>query len=84
MTRRSPALHRPMTRATMPPLPSDTLASRVRGEYLEMPRLRLTQPQAARLLGLETAACSALLERLTAEGFLRRGGRGQYVLCTEG
>lgn len=68
----------------MPPLPSDTLASRVRGEYLEMPGLQLTQPQAARLLGVEAAACTALLERLTAEAFLRRGGRGQYVRCAKG
>ena len=52
----------------MPPL--DSLVARVRGEYGEMPGLRLTVSQACRLWQLETSTCEALLEQLVREGFL--------------
>ena len=46
------------------------LLRRVRGEYLEMPGLRLTPAQAARLWGVEPAICEAILTTLCASGFL--------------
>jgi hypothetical protein len=47
------------------------VVERVRGEFIEMPGLRLTPPQAARLLGLDSSACNEVLERLVASAFLR-------------
>lgn len=52
---------------------------RVRGEYLEMPGLRLTEAQAARLLGLEPHVCCEVFATLVAEGFLGRTQDGCLV-----
>ena len=52
---------------------------RVRGEYLEMPGLSLTERQAQRLWGLDHDTCKALLEALLETGFLRRTHQGGYV-----
>jgi len=43
---------------------------RVRGEFLEMPGLRLTESQAQRLWGLDATECRAVLAVLVTEGFL--------------
>jgi hypothetical protein len=47
------------------------LVERARGEFLEMPGLRLTIPQAARLWGLDTDSCSRIIETLVGLSFLR-------------
>ncbi len=62
--------------------PPDSLLSRIRGEYLEMPGLRLTFAQACRLWHLEAATCTAVLEKLIAEGFLGRTSDGAYVVLS--
>ena len=49
-----------------------TVANRVRKEFLEMPGLRLTIRQAARLWGLEPTACEHVIEVLVRSEFLRR------------
>ena len=54
------------------------LLRRIRGEYLEMPGLRLTCEQAQRLWGLDAPTCTRLLERLVDARFLRRGADGRY------
>ena len=53
----------------------------VRGEYLEMPGLRLTGRQAQRLWSLDTATCDALLGSLERAHFLRRSRDGDYMLA---
>lgn len=58
---------------------SVSACQRVRGEYLEMPGLQLTEAQAARLLGLELPVCSKVLATLVAEGFLGRTQDGRFV-----
>jgi len=55
-----------------------SLLSRIRGEYLEMPGLRLTFAQACRLWDMEATTCRAVLEELTAERFLHRTEDGAY------
>jgi hypothetical protein len=45
--------------------------SRVRVEFIEMPGLRLTLPQASRLWGLEPTACLDVIEVLIRSAFLR-------------
>jgi hypothetical protein len=47
------------------------ILERVRGEFNEMPGLRLTPEQAARLWDLEPRACGEVLHRLVASSFLR-------------
>jgi hypothetical protein len=55
----------------MSPLELHATVERVRGEFLEMPGLRLTVPQAARLWGLDVASCEAVLAVLVRSSFLR-------------
>ena len=57
------------------PRPDRALRERVRGEYLEMPGLRLTLAQAARLFDLELRLCSQVLETLVTDGMLWTNGR---------
>jgi len=45
---------------------------RARAEYLEMPGLQLTVPQAARLWHLDLAACEGVLSALVQSRFLVR------------
>ena len=47
------------------------LVERARGEFLEMPGLHLTVGQAARLWGLDAAACHRVIAALVNSAFLR-------------
>jgi hypothetical protein len=53
---------------------------RVKGEYLEMPGLRLTPAQAQRLWGLDRESCQALLGALVDANFLYRTRDGAFSL----
>lgn len=61
----------------------DTLR-RIRGEYLEMPGLRLTCAQAQRLWGLDAPICAKLLDWLTEQRFLYRAGNGTFARLIDG
>jgi DNA-binding IclR family transcriptional regulator len=61
----------------MPPF--DALVTRVRGEYSEMPGLRLTISQACRLWQVEMSTCERSLEQLVREGFLYKTDNGAYI-----
>lgn len=64
--------------AAAPPRSHNTdraLHMRIRAEYLEMPGMRLTVRQAARLFNLEGAHCAQVLEALVTDGSLRTNGR---------
>jgi hypothetical protein len=63
------------------PLEMDDRIDRVIAEYLEMPGLCLTPPQAARLWGVATVDADRMLQRLTTAGFLTRTSAGAYVRC---
>ena len=52
---------------------------RIRGEYMEMPGLRLTGAQAQRLWGLDREVCDALLATLVDANFLSRTRDGAFV-----
>ena len=52
---------------------------RVQCEFLEMPGLRLTKPQARRLWGLDTTSCDALLGALVDAKFLFRTREGAFM-----
>lgn len=55
------------------------LLDRIRAEFVEMPGLDITLPQAQRLWGLDRLTCEYLCGRLLEEGFLHRTDRGTYV-----
>jgi Fic family protein len=55
-----------------------TVMHRIEAEYVEMPGLRLTLPQAARLWGLDIRQSTRLLSELVSTGFLVRDSTGAY------
>jgi len=63
---------------------SEDMLRRVRGEFLEMPGLRLTEAQARRLWALEPALCSALLGALVEARFLFRTRDGAFMRVEPG
>jgi len=52
---------------------------RIRGEFLEMPGLRLTAQQAQRLWRLDETSCDAVLGALVDARFLARTRDGAFV-----
>src|SRR5262249_61721317 len=54
----------------------EAIVRRIAAEFVEMPGLILSVPQASRLLGLEEAACERILTSLVKDGLLRRRGGG--------
>jgi hypothetical protein len=52
---------------------------RIRGEFLEMPGLRLTRQQARRLWRLDETACDTVLGALVDARFLARTRDGAFV-----
>jgi hypothetical protein len=58
------------------------LVARVRSEFLEMPGLRLTVTQAARLWGLDSARCEAVIDVLIRCEFLQRTASGAVARVT--
>jgi hypothetical protein len=52
---------------------------RVRGEFAEMPCLRVTREQARILLGLEPATTEWILSSLAREGFLDETATGEFI-----
>lgn len=57
----------------------DALLCRVRGEFREMPGMRLTVEQAMRLWVLDRSTCTGLLDSLVTAHFLERDGTGRYT-----
>jgi hypothetical protein len=68
----------PATSPSPAPALSD-LVRRVQCEFLEMPGLRLTEPQVQRLSGLDPAYCAAVLRALVDAGFLMRTPDGFFM-----
>lgn len=57
----------------------EDIVDRVKGEFLEMPGLRLTESQARRLWSLDPSLCAAVLDELVDKGFLLRTRDGAVV-----
>ena len=55
------------------------LLHRIRSEFLEMPGLRLTPAQAARLWALDRHTSERLLTGLATTGFLLKNRNGAYL-----
>ncbi|MGE3957293.1 MAG: hypothetical protein AB7H96_11290 [Vicinamibacterales bacterium] len=63
---------------------TDDVLRRVRGEFLEMPGMRLTEAQARRLWNLDAAACRDLLTALVDANFLFRTRDGAFMRIEPG
>lgn len=68
---------RPIT-LIRPPGRLAQLLTRVRGEFIEMPGMRLTPAQAWRLLGIKPALCQRVLRSLVNAQFLTCTPDGLY------
>jgi hypothetical protein len=56
-----------------------SLLERIRGEFLEMPGLRLTPAQACRLWALDRRQCDVVLRMLVDGHFLRQTSDGSFI-----
>jgi hypothetical protein len=63
---------------------NDTIVLRLRGEFMEMPGLRLTMVQVQRLCGVERTDCEQALDTLVDAKFLCRNADGTYARLTDG
>jgi hypothetical protein len=61
-----------------------SVVDRVRAEFVEMPGLELTLPQAVRLWGLGADDCRSVLDSLTDAGFLKWTARRTVVRAGAG
>ena len=69
---------------TAPDIAREQLLRRVRGEYLEMPGLKLTLLQAQRLWAMDEQTCGEILDSLTEVRFLHRQHDGTYARLFDG
>jgi len=59
-------------------VPRNHELDRIRGEFTEMPCLRLTALQARRFFGVDEESCTRILDALITEGFLSQFGLETY------
>jgi len=81
-TTRNP--HEPCTVMLFRTSKEDLLLRRARGEYREMPGLRLTIEQAMRLWDLDRQTCLKVLNSLVASHYLAIDGSGRYRTAHSG
>jgi hypothetical protein len=74
----------PCTVYVMHRSPLAALEHRIRGEFHEMPGMRLRPEQAMRLWSLDSTTCGQVLDDLVREGFLRRDDTGRYARAHSG
>ncbi len=68
---------------TMSPRPYQQAFMRIHAEFAEMPGMRLTLEQVARLAGMERSVCLAVLVDLVRSGFLSVSADGSYGRASE-
>ena len=71
-------MHEPCTVTLFRTFKEEALIRRVRGEYREMPGMRLTIEQAMRLWDLDRQVCEKTLNSLIASHFLEVDEHGRY------
>jgi hypothetical protein len=59
------------------------IVRRIRAEFLEMPGLQLTPPQAARLWGLDVMSCDVVIGELMRSAVLRWTHTGRIARAEE-
>jgi len=76
--------HEPCTISVPRPFNQLQILHRVRGEFREMPGMRLTLEQAMRLWSLNRETCASVFDELMASRFLQRDVNGRYKLAHGG
>jgi hypothetical protein len=71
----------PCTTYVFPRSADADLKRRIQAEFREMPGMRLSGDQAARLWTLDRAKCDDILSELVDSGFLRRDQFNRYALA---
>jgi len=71
--------YEPCTVMTFRTSSEDALLRRVRGEYSEMPGMRLTEEQAMRLWALDRPTCRKVLDSLVAAHYLEQDRNGRFA-----
>jgi hypothetical protein len=71
-------MHQPCTIVLHRTSKEDALLRRARGEYREMPGMRLTIEQAMRLWDVDRPTCQSLLTSLVEAHFLDLDAHGRY------
>jgi len=61
----------------------DALARRVYTEFAEMPGLKLSIEQAARLFGVPSAVCTRVFDELIGQRLMRRTADGRFMLAED-
>ena len=84
VTRTTGDTHEPCTVMLFRSFKQDDLLRRVRGEFREMPGMRLTLEQAMRLWDLDRQSCTALLDSLIAAHFLQKDAFGRFRMAHGG
>jgi len=69
------------TPVAAPAIGIPVLAQRLKAMYQEMPGMRLSPADAARLGGLDPSVCREILEALADAHFLKRGPNGTFSLA---
>ena len=72
------ATHEPCTVTLFRTSQEDHLLRRVRGEFREMPGMRLTIDQAMRLWMIDRTTCTRLFDSLVAARFIEIDRTGRY------
>jgi hypothetical protein len=62
----------------------ERLLSRIQSEFLEMPGLHLTLPQARKLWHLDEQACRTALDELVRAHFLVKRSNGSFTRASDG
>jgi len=78
------ATHGLCTITVWPANPDERLLTRIRGEFREMPGMRLTEDQAMRLWALDRATCHQALGTLVATHYLVQDDDGQFAMAHSG
>lgn len=77
-------MHDPCTVTLFRTSREDHLLRRVRGEFREMPGMRLTIDQAMRLWMLDRTTCASIFDSLVGARFLDRDATGRYRIAHPG
>ena len=77
-------IHEPANITIFRTFPEEALMRRVRGEYREMPGMRLTVEQAMRLWMVDRRTCARVLDSLVEAHFLEHDGNGRYAMAHGG
>ena len=64
--------------------PHQVLLARIRGEFMEMPGMKLKLEQVQRVSGIERSVCQIVLDALVEANFLCRKSDGSYARLVDG